>query len=81
MRFCVEFCLQVRLLAAAHAGAGWIAALRHEAIDHAVEHHAIVKTFACQLGNPLDMPGRQVRAQLDNNIAGIEGESEGVGHL
>ena len=79
--------LEVGLVRTAHAGAGGIAALRHEAGDHAVEHHAVVETFLRQLGNPLDMAGRQIGAQLDDHIAalpvsGIERERERlIGHM
>src|SRR3546814_7027024 len=41
MRFGAEFGGQVGKLAAPHAGAGRIAALRHEAVDHAVENHVV----------------------------------------
>ena len=81
MRLGVEFGLEVGLVAAAHAGAGRIAALRHEAGDHAVEHHAVVKAFVRQFGDPLDMARRKVGAQLDDDVAalavaGVEGEGQ-----
>ena len=41
----VEFGAQVVLLGTAHAAAGRIAALRHEAVDHAVEHHVIISAL------------------------------------
>ncbi len=69
MRFGVELRFQIGLVAAAHAGAGWIAALRHEAIDHAVEHHAVIEAFRSQLGDALDMARRKVGTQLDDDIA------------
>ncbi len=85
MRFAVEFGLEIGLVAAAHAGAGRIAALRHEAGDHAVEDHPVVEAFAGQRGNAFDMAGREIGAQLDHYIlvfavAGVEGQSQLVGH-
>ena len=85
MRFRIEFGLEIRLVAAAHAGAVGATALRHEAIDHAVECHAIVKAFIGKLGNPLDMARSQIGAQLYHDIlalsvSGIEGESQRIGH-
>ena len=62
----------------AAASAGRIAALRHETVDHAVEHHAVVKAFIGQLGNALDMAGSEVGAQFDGHFAGVECEIEGV---
>ena len=44
-----EFGRQVRQLAAAGAGAGRIAALRHEALDHAMERRVVVEALARQL--------------------------------
>ncbi len=73
MRFSVELGFQVGLVAAAHAGAGRIAALRHETVDYAVEHHAVIEAFRCKFGNTLDVARCQVRAQLNDDIAaGIE---------
>ncbi len=87
MRLAVELGLEVGLVGTAHAGAGGIAALGHEAGDHAVEHHAVVEAFGNQLLDAGDMAGRQVRAQVDDDIApfpvsGIEREGElFIGHL
>ncbi len=80
VRFRVEFGLEVGLVAAAHAGSGRVAALRHEARDHPVEHHAVIETFAGQFRDPLDMAGREIGAQLDDDIAALSVaavESEG----
>jgi hypothetical protein len=82
----VELGLQVRLVAAAGAGAVGATALRHEAGDHAVELDAIVEAFAGQLLDARDMAGGQIGAQLDDNvagaIAGVHGEGQKfVGHV
>ncbi len=52
---------------AAHAGAGRIAALRHEAVDHAVEHHAVIEAFARQFLDAGDMARRLAGQQLDRH--------------
>ncbi len=65
----VELGLQVWELAPAHAGAGGVAALRHEAGDNAVEHDAIIKAFARQRRDPLDMSRGEVGAKLDDDVA------------
>jgi len=65
------------------AGAGGIAALRHEARDHAVEHDAVVETAVGELGDALDMAGCEVRPKLDDDVAaGRKGKRQavGVGH-
>jgi hypothetical protein len=81
MRLAVELLRQVGQLAAAHAGAGRIAALRHEAGDDAVEHDPVVKALAGQLGDALDVQRRQVGAQADDDIAGRQREGKGlIGH-
>ncbi len=60
MRLGVEFGLEIGLLAAAHAGAGRVAALRHKARNHTVEDDALVKARARQFDDPLDMAGGQI---------------------
>jgi len=85
VRFAVEFGLEVGLVAAAHAGAGRIAALRHEAGDHAVEDHPVVEAFARERGDAFDMAGREIGTQLDDHvlvvaIAGVESEGQLVRH-
>src|SRR3546814_5497160 len=62
-----KFRLQVGLLRSAHAGARGIAALRHEAVDHPVKQNAVVKAFAGQFLDPLDMAGSKVRPQPDGD--------------
>jgi hypothetical protein len=69
VRQIVEFGLQIVELGTAGAGAGGITALRHEAIDYAVEDGAIVKTLARQRANALHMLGRHIRAHDDLDAA------------
>src|SRR3546814_8042427 len=66
------------LLRSAHAGARGIAALRHEAVDHPVKQNAVVKAFAGQFLDPLDMAGSKVRPQPDGDVAAVQREDEGV---
>ena len=78
-----ELGLDIGKLAAAHAGAGRVAALGHEAGNDAVEHHAVIESITGKTGNPLDMAGRQVGAQPDDDVAAtrkIKGQGLGVGH-
>ena len=55
--------LDVGQLRSAHAGAGRVAALRHEAGDHAVKHYAVVKPSFGERRNALDMAGCEIRSQ------------------
>ena len=83
MRFAAEFGLEVGLVGmAAHAGAGRIAALRHEAGDDAVEYHIVIEAFLRIFDDAGDMAGRKVGAQLDDDVAAaVEGKGQGVvGH-
>lgn len=85
MRFGVEFGLQVRLVATAHACAVGATALRHETGDHTVELDPVVKAFIGQFGDACDMARRKVGAQLDDDVAafsvaGVEGEGKRIGH-
>src|SRR5688500_476336 len=59
VRLAAELGPEVRLGRAAAAGAGRIAALRHEAVDHPVERNAVVKAFPGQLADPGDMARSQ----------------------
>ena len=82
MRLVVELGLQL-LAGAAGAGALRAAGLRHEAVDHAMEHDAVVKALAHQLLDPRDVIGRNIRAHLDGDRAlrGLEDQSIfGVSH-
>src|SRR5262249_31391757 len=64
MWLAVELGLEV-LARAAGAGAGWIAALRHEALDDAVERRTVVKAAAGKLLDAGDMVGGEVGAECD----------------
>src|SRR4029453_7338496 len=76
MRLLGEFGFQ---LLAGTAGAGTLRAtgLRHETLDHAVEHDAVVKAFAHQFLDPGDMARRQVGAHLDGDgaLGGFKNQS------
>jgi len=66
------------------ARSGGIAALGHEAGDYAMEHHAVIEAAVGELCDALDVPGREVGAQLDDDVAaGREGKGEAVavGHV
>ena len=83
MRLVGEFGLEVGQVGAADAGAGRIAALRHEAGDHAVEDDAVVEAAVGELGDALDVAGREVGPQLDDDVAAGrkgKGQAVGVGH-
>ena len=43
--------------------------MRHEAGDHAVEGRVVIEMVMAEKFDPLDMFGRQVRAQLDGDAA------------
>ena len=84
MRLAAELGLEVGLVGAAGAAPARIAALSHETRDHAVERHAVVEAAFRKLGDALDMARREVRAQLDDDIAAArKGESQRlrVGHV
>ena len=66
MRQIVELGFQVRIFGAATAGCRRIAALGHEAVDHPVEHRAVVKTFLGQQFDPFNMVRRNIGAQQDS---------------
>src|SRR5690606_7635391 len=57
-------------------GAGRVAALSHEAVDHAVEDHAVVESFARQLLDAADMTRRDVGAQLDHHRPVLERQDQ-----
>src|SRR5450631_2563893 len=82
MRFAVEFGLEL-LAGAAGAGALRTAGLRHEAIDHAVEHDAVVKTPAHQFLDPRDVSRRKIGPHFDGHrpLCGFEDQSIfGISH-
>jgi LysR family glycine cleavage system transcriptional activator len=72
-------------LGAAHAGAGRIAALRHEAGDDAVEDDAVIEAFAGEALDLIDMVGCEVGPQRDDDVAAFKGHDKRVfgigGHL
>src|SRR3546814_17318970 len=70
MRFGAEFGGQVGKLAAPHAGAGRIAALRHEAVDHALQNHTVVKHFRSPPRDALDTLGPAAGAPGADDIDG-----------
>ena len=69
-----EFGLEVGQLGAAAAGAGRIAGLGHEAVDHAVEHDAVVEMLADQRLDLRHVVRREVGPQLDRDpaVLGVE---------
>ncbi len=82
MRLAVEFGLQL-FAGAAGAGAMRAAGLRHEAVDHAVEHDAVVKSFAHQFLDPRDVTGGEIGPHLDRDrsLGGFQDQSIfGVSH-
>ena len=82
MRRAVELGLQVGKVAATHSCAGGVAALGHEARDHAVKHDAVVEAVFCKPADPLDMAGGQVWTKLDDHVAaGRKGQCQSVGHV
>jgi len=79
MRLAAELGGKIGLVGAAHARAGRIAALGHEAVDHPVEDDIVVKAFLDQLADPLDMPGREIGAKPDDDVAAaVEAQNEDV---
>jgi len=65
------------------AGAGRVAALGHETRDHPVKDHAVIEAAVGEVGNSLDVPRREIRAKLDDDVAAGR-KSKGktvVGHL
>src|ERR1700716_19948 len=81
-RLPVEFRLQL-LAGTAGAGALRTAGLGHEALDHAMEHDAVVKALADQLLDPRDMAGCEVGPHFDGHgpLGGLQDQSIfGVSH-
>src|ERR1700712_2484181 len=76
MRFLVEFSLEF-LAGAAGAGALRASGLRHEAVDDAMEHDAVVKAFAHQFLDPRHMARREIGPHLDGDgsLGGFEDQS------
>ena len=85
MRLGIEFRFEVGLVGTAHPGSGRITALCHEAGDHSVEHHAVIEALSRQFGDARNMTGCEIGPEADDNvaalsIAGVESESERIGH-
>src|ERR1700730_5102432 len=82
MRLLAEFGLQL-LAGTAGAGALRTAGLRHETVDHAMEHDAVVKPLAHQLLDPGNVAGGKVGPHLDGDrpLRGFQDQSIfGVSH-
>src|ERR1700710_519463 len=76
MRLLVEFGLEL-LAGAAGSGALRTSGLRHETVDDAMEHDAVVKAFAHQFLDPRDMARRKIGPHLDGDgaLGGFEDQS------
>src|SRR3954447_7855304 len=76
MRLLVELGLEL-LAGAAGAGALRASGLRHEPVDHAMEHDAVVKALPHQFLDPRDMARRKIGPHLDGDGAfgGFEDQS------
>jgi hypothetical protein len=64
----------------AHAGAGGVARLRHEIVDHAMEDDAVIEALAHQFRDPRHMARREIgpRGDGDGTMRGFQ--DDGVGH-
>jgi cytidyltransferase-like protein len=51
---------------------------RHEAGDHAMERHAVIKALAGQLLDPGNMVGRDIRFQRDHHRPVLELQDQGI---
>src|SRR5688500_15752713 len=79
MGLAAELGAKVGLGRAAGAGAGRIAALRHEAVDDPVEGDAVVKPLFGELANARDMAGGEIGPQADDDVAAaVEVEDQGI---
>src|SRR5215470_439243 len=76
MRLLVELGLQL-LARTAGAGAMRAASLRHEAVDDAMEHDAVIEALPHQLLDPRDMDRREIRAHFngDGSLRGLKNQS------
>jgi len=63
---------------AACARASWIAALRHEILNDAVERHGLVESLAGEEHEIVDGTGRFVRKQFDDNVALVQLERRNI---
>ena len=76
-----EFGGNVRQIGLAHASPGRIAGLRHEAVDHAVEDDAVVELALHKRLDLLDVLGREIGAQLDDDLAVLCVEVDDIGRI
>ena len=67
MRLGVELGLEVRIFRSARAGAVRAAGLRHESVDDAVKHDAVVEFLGDELLDMRDMARREVGPHLDHH--------------
>src|SRR6201996_4509039 len=76
MRFLAELGLEL-LAGTAGPGALRTSGLRHEALDHAMEHDAVVEALAYQFLDPGDVAGRQIGPHLDRDrpLGGFKNQS------
>src|SRR3546814_5951392 len=72
MRLTAEFGGKIGLVRAAGAGAGRIAALRHEAGDDAVEDDAVVKAFVGELADPRDVLRGEIGARSEEHTSELQ---------
>src|SRR6185312_8821621 len=70
IRLLRKFGWQIGQFRSAHAGAGRIARLRHEAVDDAMPLEAIIKALGRQLLDTLDLLRREVGTKLNDDLAG-----------
>src|SRR3954469_270972 len=82
MRLRAEFGRQVPVARPARSGGWGTPGLRHETVDHAMEHDAVVEAFVDERLDALDVFGREVGPQLDYDVAfgGLERQLFSVGH-
>ena len=73
-----ELGFEIGKLGAARARAGRVAGLRHETVDDAVEHDAVVKALARERLQPLDMVRREIGPKLDRHGAVLQLKEERI---
>ena len=73
-----EFGRQIGQFRATRTSAGGITALGHEAFNHAMEGHVVIKALPREGFYPFHMQGRQIRAQLDGHGAVLDFHEQGV---
>src|SRR5215469_2573144 len=70
--------LDVGQVRATRSGARGVAGLRHEAGDHPMERHAVVKTSAGKLLDARHVIGRQLGLQCDHHRPAFELQDQGI---